>query len=154
MYRVLTDFDLSFWRNGPENDFTMPSRPILSTPPYMAQELLMGRRTTYLYRHDLESFFYIMLLACGNYTLSSVGDGAHEEAGGRAVGREGRHPYRTWLDKGHEETLGMYKILFFADKDPIQVSPVSEAFRPWLAHLYSGLSEGFSPSVVLVGQLA
>ena len=77
---VLTDFDLSFWRNDPENDFTRAPQQIIGTPPYMAQELLMGRCTTHLYRHDLESFFCIMLLVCGHHTLSPAGDGVHEEA--------------------------------------------------------------------------
>ena len=39
----------------------------------------------------------------------------------------------------------MYKILFFEDKNPIELSPVFEAFRLWLVRLFSGFSEGFSP---------
>ena len=144
VYGVLTDFDLSFWRNDPKNDFTRPSQPVIGTPPYMAQELLRDVCTTHLYRYDLESFFYMMLLACGHYTLSAAGEGAHEGAERRVVGREGRHPYQAWLDERNDLTLGTHKVRFFEDKEPLQLSPVFEDFRPWLEHLYSGFSEGFS----------
>jgi hypothetical protein len=149
VYGVLTDFDLSFWRDDPENDFTRPSQSIAGTPPYMAQESLMGKYTTHLYRHDLESLFYIMLVMCGHYTLSTAGDGTHEEAEPQLVNRVGsRLPRQSWLDEGHDETLGYSKIVFFREKNPIRLSPVFEPFRPWLTHLFSGFSEGFSPDRV------
>ncbi|KAF8914736.1 hypothetical protein CPB85DRAFT_1204418, partial [Mucidula mucida] len=64
---VLNDFDLSSFR-----DNTAPSsKQRTGTHPYMARELHQGAKISirHLYRHDLESFFYVLLLLTGAYKL-------------------------------------------------------------------------------------
>ncbi|KAK0237059.1 hypothetical protein EDD85DRAFT_1023789 [Armillaria nabsnona] len=61
---VLNDFDLSSFRD----DTSPASVECTGTLPYMAYELLdddeNGNPPKHLYRHDLESIFYVILLLC------------------------------------------------------------------------------------------
>ncbi|PBK80663.1 hypothetical protein ARMGADRAFT_879663, partial [Armillaria gallica] len=61
---VLNDFDLSFFRD----DTSPASVKCTGTLPYMAYELFdddeNGNPPKHLYRHDLESLFYVILLLC------------------------------------------------------------------------------------------
>ncbi len=64
---VLNDFDLSSFR-----DNTAPSsKQRTGTRPYMARELHQQEEKSirHLYRHDLESLFYVLLLLTGAYVL-------------------------------------------------------------------------------------
>ena len=62
VYGVLTNYDLSSWTDSLNPNYTKTSQQWTGTPPYMAQELLKGTSHLYLYRHDVKSLFYIMLL--------------------------------------------------------------------------------------------
>ena len=89
VHGVLTDYDLSSWKEDLKNDCMGTSPQRMGTSMYMAQELLNGTSSTHLYRHDVESFFYIMLIMCGRRTFCVVDGGAqqgYETAGHDAGG--------------------------------------------------------------------
>ena len=112
----------------------------------MAFELLQGTSTTHLYRHDLESLFYIMLLVAAHHTITLTEGGSNTEPKGRVVTREGILPYRKWFDTQDHETLGSIKESFFSSKRkwPIELSPTFEAFRPWLKEMRRNFAKGFN----------
>ena len=143
VYGVLTDFDLSSWKKDLKHDYTPTSQQRTGTPPYMAQELLKGTSTTHLYRHDVESLFYIMLLLCGRHTFAHAGNGTSKGARWQLVTREEELPYQDWFRAPNYVMLGSLKGTFFSDKQPIELSPAFEDFRPWLRDLRFVFSEGF-----------
>jgi len=143
VYGVLTDYDLSSWKKELETGYARTSQQRTGTPPYMALELLMGPSTTHLYRHDIESLFYIMLLMSGRHTLGHVKDGASKEAKSQVVMREGKLPYAEWFDARNYASLGRDKLLFFLVMEDIKLSPSFECFRLWLSKLQDCFSEGF-----------
>ncbi|KAJ7201184.1 hypothetical protein B0H12DRAFT_1244298 [Mycena haematopus] len=62
VYGVLNDFDLAL-RLGDTKLFTSKQRT--GTKPYMATDLLVDSPPTHFYRHDLESFLYVLVfLTC------------------------------------------------------------------------------------------
>ena len=143
VHGVLTDYDLSSWRED-LYDCTGSSQQRMGTPMYMAEELLSGTSNTHLYRHDVESLFYIMLMICGRCTFSLVNGGAGKDAKRQVVVREGKLPYQRWFDIQYSWTiLGSLKNCFFMHLEDIELSPPFEDFRPWLTELHYELSEGF-----------
>ena len=142
---VLTDYDLSSWKKDLEGDYTKTSQQRTGTPPYMAFELLQGTSTTHLYRHDLESLFYIMLLMASHNTITPAEGGLNAEPKGRIVMRKGIPPYQKWFNIQDYDTLGSVKESFFSNKQgqPIELSPTFEGFRSWLVDMRSDFSEGF-----------
>ena len=143
VHGVLTDFDLSSWTKDLKTDSPGTSKECIGTPPYMAHELLMGDSTTHLYRHDVESFFDVMLLTCGRYTFGDVKDGVTGEVTRRVVTREGTLPYQDWFDEQHDYSLGICKWDFILKMKTIHLSPPFEDFRVWLQSvgycLYGGI---------------
>jgi len=142
VYGVLTDDDLSSWKEL-ETGYARTSQQRTGTPPYMAQELLKGAKTTHLYRHDIESLFYIMLLICSRHTLGHVKDGASKVAKRQVVMREGKLPYAEWFDARNYASLGRDKMLFFLVMEDIKLSPSFECFHGWLHDLQHCFSDGF-----------
>jgi len=138
VYGVLTDYDLSSWVASLRTDYTKTSQQRTGTPPYMAQELLKGTSHTHLYRHDVESLFYIMLLTCARHKLDH-----RKAAKWSVVMREGTLPYQKWFKERDYDTLGSLKGTFFTDMQVIELSPVFEDFRGWLEDIQFCFSEGF-----------
>jgi len=143
VYGVLTDYDLSSWKKELETGYARTSQQRTGTPPYMAQELLKGANTTHLYRHDIESLFYIMLLMCSRHTFGHVKDGASKVAKRQVVMREGKLPYAEWFDARNYASLGKDKKSFFLEMEDIELSPSFECFRFWLSKLQDCFSDGF-----------
>ena len=56
---VLTDFDLSPWTKHMTEEYGKTSQQRTGTPPFMVDELLHGSEVLHLYKHDLESLFYV-----------------------------------------------------------------------------------------------
>ena len=140
VYGVLTDYDLSSWTADLATDYTRTSQQRTGTPPYMAHELLKGTSGTHLYRHDVESFFYIMLMMCARHTIGSSGEGKEQ----RVIMREGRGlPYQDWFNQHNYEALGRFKKALFSDMEHIELSQAFEDFRGWLLKLQWRFSEGF-----------
>jgi len=141
VYGVLTDYDLSSWKEL-RADYTRTSQQRTGTPPYMALELLKGNSTTHLYRHDIESLFYIMLMMCGRHTIVHSRGEADAEAKSRVVMRGGKLPYPEWFEEQDDHTLGNTKFAFFVDLEAIDLSPSFEDFRAWLQALQDLFSDG------------
>ena len=138
VYGVLTDYDLSSWTDSSNPDDTKTSQQWIGTPPYMAQELLIGESPIHLYRHDIESLFYVMLLVSAHHTI--------EVPKGRKPRMHTLNsttlPYQDWFNERPYHTLGTLKSIFFLYKQPIELSPDFEDFRPWLKGLQYCFSEG------------
>jgi len=144
VYGVLTDYDLSSWKKDLNNNYTRTSQQRTGTPPYMAQELLLGMNTTHLYRHDLESLFYIMLLMGARHTIIPAKGGPDTKGKSQVVMREGTRPYQTWFDTRSYTTLGSLKRTFISTTSTIELSPAFEDFCPWLEELCDGFSQGIT----------
>ena len=110
----------------------------------MAQELLRGKSMTHLYRHDLESLFYIMLLMAARYTIGPTEGGPDTEGEFQVVRREGMRPHQSWLDTQDDHLLGYLKFSFISDRLPMNLSPAFEDFRPWLIDLRKDFANGFN----------
>jgi len=109
----------------------------------MAQELLKGTSTIRLYRHDVESLFYIMLTMGAHCKIVRTKPKAGKEAELQVVMRGGKLPYRDWFDTQDYHTLGVCKGCFFLDRRAVELSPSFEGFREWLEDLRYSFSEGF-----------
>ena len=140
VYGVLTDYDLSSWTEHLKGDYTRTSQQRTGTPPYMAQELLEPKCTNHLYRHDVESLFYVMLLMCGRHTFSNAKD---EEATRRVVMRKDFLPYKDWFGEQDYEKLAMIKRDFILQQKTIHLSDEFEAFGGWLENISISLCNGF-----------
>ena len=138
---VLTDFDLASWTEDLKRDDGKMSQAT-GTPPFMACELLRGSDAQHLYRHDLESLFYVMLILATRYEIRLP---TSEEEGGLRM-RQGLKelPYQRWFDQPSYETLGCIKRSFLSRlKDP-DLSPAFEDFRDWLKRLHLSFARGVS----------
>jgi len=138
VYGVLTDYDLSSWASSLKTDYTKTSQQRTGTPPYMAHELLAGASDTHLYRHDVESLFYIMLLTCARHQFDR-----RDEVKLPVVMREGTPPYQKWFNQCDYDTLGSIKESFFTRMKPIELSPSFEDIRTWLEEVQYLFAEGF-----------
>jgi len=147
---VLTDYDLSSWREALNLDYTKTSQHRTGTPPYMAQELLKGTSRLPLYRHDVESLFYIMLLMSTRHTIGTpVGEKAS-----RVLMRGSKNlPHQDWFNESTYPALGHSKYGFFSDVQAIDISPVFEDFRNWLVRLRKSFRRGFLAKVMREDQM-
>ena len=148
VYGVLMDFDLSSWKKDLEGDYTMTSQQRTGTPPYMAQELLLGASRTHLYRHDLESLFYVMLLTATRHSIGIPEGKTHcrlvmREERGKKIQFD-KLPFYDWFDQCNYKILGSLKVSFLLCKQPINLSPDFKDFKVWLERLQSCFTNGFS----------
>ena len=138
---VLTDFDLSSWTVDLKNDYTKTSQQRTGTPPFMAYELLSGSGALHLYRHDLESLFYIMLILATHYEIKPP---TKKEDGGLRMRRRFEDlPYESWFGQPTYKTLASYKRTFFSDRTRLDVSPDFKDFLDWLGDLRMSFRRGF-----------
>lgn len=139
---VLTDYDFSSWKAAPATDHAKTSRRATGTPVYMARELLSKTSTTRLYRHDVESLFYVLLVLCGHYTIGHTRGQSGSEEKLQLIERDGRLPYHYWMAK-EDYWLEYFKGCFIEDGMRIELSPTFEVFRMWLEDLRSRFANGF-----------
>ena len=141
---------------GPLQDlkegYTRTSQQRTGTPPYIAQDLLRGTSPIHLYRHDLESLFYVMLLTCWPNTLLPVVSKTEQPQ--RFVMRQTTNlPYQRWFREHNYDTLGEVKKIFLLDMKAIELSKPFEDFRPWLNALKYQFTRGFiAKSTYLIEQ--
>ena len=140
VYGVLTDYDLSSWTKSLKPDYTRTSQQRTGTPPYMAQELLQGISPLHLYRHDVESLFYIMLLMAARH---EIGTPKGEKKPRVLMRNSAELPYREWFDQQNYRMLGSLKGIFLSDEHPIELSPDFKDFHPWLKSIQRRFSAGF-----------
>ncbi|KAF8154851.1 hypothetical protein B0H34DRAFT_540338 [Crassisporium funariophilum] len=91
---VLSNYDLSLFFNKPKPGPSSKQRT--GTRPYMAIDLLRPTPTTHLYRHDLESLFYVIVIFVTRYH------------GGKEIKNP---PLQTWFELS-PEALGHAKLTF------------------------------------------
>ena len=140
IYGVLTDYDLSSWTDSLKPDYTKTSQQRTGTPPYMAQELLQGTSPLHLYRHDIESLFYVMLLVSARHTIGTPKDLKTR----RVIMRDSNElPYQDWFNEPRYRRLGAFKYAFLVGEHPIELSPDFGDFRLWLVGLQHRFAEGF-----------
>ena len=147
VYGVLTDYDLSSWKEDLKRDYTRTSQQRTGTPPYMAQELLQGTSPIHLYRHDVESLFYIMLLLGARHTIGPLNGGPDAGARFQVVMREDTLPYQRWFIQRDYGMLGSDKYTFILNEKAIELSPAFEGLRPWLEDLQTNFSDGFTDKI-------
>ena len=133
VYGVLADFDLSSWTKDMNEDYSKTSQQRTGTPPFMAYELLDGSEGLHLYRHDLESLFYIMLILVTHYEIQPSTE--KEEGGLRVRQGSGELPYKLWFGEPTYKALAHYKHGLFSVREPLDLSPDFEDFREWLEEL-------------------
>ena len=140
VYGVLTDYDLSSFTATMNSDYKKTSQQRTGTPPYMAHELLMDASPFHLYRHDLESLFYIMLLTAARHM---IGTPEGEDKPRVILRRWWSLPYEDWFDQPRYNILGSLKESFLLKTQPITLSQDFEDFLPWLEDLQQCFSTGF-----------
>ena len=133
VYGVLTDYDLSSWTASLTLDYTKTSQQRTGTPPFMARGLLDGTDNLHLYRHDVESLFYIMLILATHYEIQAPKEG--EEGGVRLRQGLKKLPYQEWFDQPSYKALANSKKAFFSDFEDLDLSPGFEDFGCWLKAL-------------------
>jgi serine/threonine protein kinase len=68
VHGVLTDFDLSSWKSSLTSDYTQEPRSKGPEPLHIwLTGCSNGTDALHLYRHDVESLFYIMLILATHY---------------------------------------------------------------------------------------
>jgi serine/threonine protein kinase len=137
---VLTDFDLASWTVDLKIDRTRTSQQRTGTPPFMAHGVLRGSDALHLYRHDLESLFYIMLILATHYDIQLP----TEKEDGRLRTRQGSKelPYETWFGQTPHKTLAAIKQEFLLSFEHLDLSPGFEGFRDWLWDLRLSFRRG------------
>ena len=140
VYGVLTDYDLSLWTASLTPDYAKTLQQRTGTPPFMAHELLNRIDTLHLYRHDVESLFYIILILATHYEIQAPKKG---ENGGVRV-RQGlkKLPYQEWFDEPSYKALAAFKNHFLWGFDDLDLSPAFEDFGSWLNALHLSFSQG------------
>ena len=149
VYGVLTDYDLSLWTASLTSDYTKTSQQRAGTPPFMARGLLNGTDSLHLYRHDVESLFYVILILVTRYEIETPEKG--EDGGVRM--RQGLKmlPYQSWFDQPSYEALAAFKLgAIYNLKLRLDLSPTFEDFGCWLMKLRRSFSLG---SLAKLGQL-
>ncbi|KAF8899718.1 hypothetical protein CPB85DRAFT_1439862 [Mucidula mucida] len=134
---VLNDFDLSSFRDsaGP------PSKQRTGTRPFMAHELhkvdTYGHPPHHIYRHDLESLFYITtMLSCG-YELQHGAPASDDPL----RPNEGS-PCLSWISLTHENLYTTKREMFFDHKLIPKPHRSFFQFRPWLLHMHGQFYQG------------
>ncbi|KAJ3862980.1 protein kinase [Lentinula novae-zelandiae] len=132
VYGVLNDFDLSSRVRDMNHGPTSKQRT--GTRPFMSFDLLDYRWAGgHLYRHDLESLFYIMLCLACRYEAPGV------------PAPEPR-PYSQWFSGTDREIFNDKNTFFtspFVLSEDLPIQPYFADFEPWLKHIYYLISEGY-----------
>jgi len=138
VHGVLTDYDLSSWTASLTPDYTKTSQQRTGTPPFMAHGLLDGTDKVHLYRHDVESLFYIMLILATHYEIQAPKKGK----GGGIRMRKGKLRFQDWFDAPNYDMLGGIKSHFFTRFATFEVSPSFKDLRHWLLKLQKSFGRG------------
>ncbi|PBK66012.1 hypothetical protein ARMSODRAFT_960459 [Armillaria solidipes] len=130
---VLNDFDLSSLIPLEE----AASLHRTGTPPYMAHELLGRSDVSHLYRHDVEAFYYVLLMLCCRYEI------VQGKVMRELQSEQAKMPFAQWYDRTISwQGLSAYKHSFLNNYEAIPVSASFSAFLPWLQDIRYLLGEG------------
>ena len=151
VYGVLNDFDLASFRDrltGPS------SNQRTGTPPFMAIDILKDEGgTQHMYRHDLESIFYVMVVVASRHMLV--------EPKARKVPVEKQNPIpphslvvrtdvapaelplQDWFNSSMTYHVhGNNKEAFLTGSQAFDLSSSFEPLRPWLDDIRDSLRRG------------
>ncbi|KAJ4471214.1 protein kinase [Lentinula lateritia] len=132
VYGVLNDFDLSSRVRDMNHGPTSKQRT--GTRPFMSVDLLDSRWAGgHLYRHDLESLFYIILCLACRYKAPGV------------PAPEPR-PYSQWFSGTDREVVtdkNMFLTSPFVLSEDLPIQPYFADFEPWLKSIHYFISEGY-----------
>ena len=136
------DYDLSSWRKRLTSDYAKTSQQRTGTPPFMAHELLNPDiDVLHLYRHDLESLFYIMLILATHYEIG--------EGGGVRMRQGPKHlPYQDWFHQPSYRALSFSKQAFLTGLDRLDLSQSFQGFRGWLVSLRAAFRLGLRSKII------
>ncbi|KAF5349415.1 hypothetical protein D9757_013113 [Collybiopsis confluens] len=117
VYGVLNDFDLSSFRSRMDKDSTSKHRT--GTKPFMAHNLLDTEWDKgHLYRHDLESLFYIIVIVSCHYSGPTT--------------RASSLPFKRWFDEV-DRIICAFKFYFLqSDYTHLPVQTYFDGFTQWL----------------------
>ncbi|KAF8915070.1 hypothetical protein CPB85DRAFT_1295551 [Mucidula mucida] len=146
---VLNDMDLSSDLNDLE-DLKATSLRRTGTPPFMAIDLLGkdSHQPEHIYRHDLESLFYVMLILFARYEF--IAAEPNDDRGERLVKRH-KAPLSEWFDPTLSwDTLAEKKQYFITNIPPVTsslhmnhiLSSSFQGFKPWISRLKNALQDG------------
>ena len=135
VYGVLTDFDLSSWRKDLANDYSKTSQQRTGTPPYMAFGMLDESEPVHLYRHDVESLFYILLILTTHYEIQAPGKGKKKTGGLRMRKESEPLPFHDWFNESSYKALGRFKHSFLSKAEKTHLSPNFQDFGHWVENL-------------------
>ena len=140
VHGVLTDYDLASWVSPLTRDYTKTSQQRTGTPPFMAYGLLDGSDPVHLYRHDVESIFYIILILATHYEIQAP---KGTEGGGVRI-RQGHLQFQDWFEISNYAGLSAWKSDFFTRLKRFEVSPSFKGLRGWLRKLHRAFQDGFA----------
>ncbi|KAK0234907.1 hypothetical protein EDD85DRAFT_791824 [Armillaria nabsnona] len=133
---VLNDFDLSS---------LIPLKEAVSlhrtgAPPYMADDLLGQSDIGHLYRHDVEAFYYVLLMLCCRYEIVQSAEGKVVR---ELQSEQARMPFAQWYDRTvSRQGLSDSKHTFLRKYQTVPTSASFSAFRPWLQDIRYLFGEG------------
>lgn len=113
LYGVLNNFDLAVFHEREERS---TSKQRTGTKPYMATDLLVANPPKHLYRHDLESFLYVLVfLTCDTRSSTlgkweELGTDALAAAKDSAISNVGFPPQKPSLLKFDAWTRNLHKM--------------------------------------------
>ena len=139
---MLTDFDLASWKKDLDSDYTKTSQQRTGTPPFMAHGLLDESEALHLYRHDVESLFYVMLIMTTHYEIQLPTKGK-KDGGLRTRRGVEELPYQQWFNQASYRTLASLKNTFFMKPTHLNLSPAFEDFRGWILGVRRSFLKGF-----------
>ncbi|KAF9004879.1 hypothetical protein BDZ89DRAFT_1026157 [Hymenopellis radicata] len=141
VYGVPNDLDLASLVSDLESESGSTSL-LTGTPPFMALDLQKPHQFTvrHLYRHDLESLFYVLLMLVCRHDIVHR-DKYHQEL------RE-NPPFEEWFD-GRQSWAELHRTkgrLYWNRRDFIKscIAPGFNEFEEWVISLWKVLARGFS----------
>jgi hypothetical protein len=133
VYAVLNDFDLAVSADVKSTS----SKHRTGTKPFMAIDLIHPDPMVHMYRHNLESLFYVLVWITSRF---------HD---GQEIADP---PLQEWADSGGA-TLLKEKNYFILSEPPLP-TPEFDLFGHWVVSLHTMIRDGFSARTKYRSELA
>ncbi|KAJ3851435.1 protein kinase [Lentinula lateritia] len=131
IYGVLNDFDLSSRIEDINENPTFNVVNHTGTKPFMSYDLLNSSwKGGHLYRHDLESLFYIILCLACRYRKPGV---PVDEP----------RPFSKWYSGSDRDICGEKCVFLFNSFTDLPIQPYFEGFTSWLWLLFEDICDGY-----------
>jgi hypothetical protein len=131
IYAVLNDFDLTVIANVKSTS----SKQHTGTKPFMAIDLLRPDPPVHMYRHDLESMFYILI-----WTTSRFHNGVEIVV----------PPLQEWADNAGVEKKNFFVMM----SEPPPLTPQFGSFGRWVVSMQTMFRDGFSSRTKYLAELS